>query len=180
MVSYPAMATRDTVSKDAPVGGVVYFIRCECGDDGPIKIGWSQRDASGRLSQVQTGSPFPLTLLAQVPVSSRSVETVLHERLQLFWMRGEWFRNCQQVRDALTVFQVSGNVDDVPHFGGNPEFQDRYTNKKHRPSVRPIQPVRQKARDLNASAAARDPTRWKKRVADRIAARRIMNRARST
>jgi hypothetical protein len=70
-----------------PLQSVVYFIRQ--GDDGPIKIGVA-RDAEKRRAMLQTGNPVELHLLRTVPGTAR-LESLLHQRLAPFRLRGEWF-----------------------------------------------------------------------------------------
>jgi len=58
---------------------------------GFAKIGRSENPRE-RCADLQTGSPYELWLIVQVPVpDSRQIETQLHERLADKRRRGEWF-----------------------------------------------------------------------------------------
>jgi hypothetical protein len=71
--------------------GNVYFIRCRVGDDctSPIKIGYGM-DVTGRLNNLQTGSPWPLMLLFSVP-GSIGTEREFQRTTSMAPIRGEWF-----------------------------------------------------------------------------------------
>lgn len=80
--------------------GYVYFVQCG-EDDGPIKIG-STADVDKRLSQLQVGCPFDLTLLASILVEdAEEVERELHARFRSFHIRGEWFEGSYALRSAV-------------------------------------------------------------------------------
>lgn len=56
-----------------------------------VKIGYAA-NVEARLSGLQTGSPFPLTVLWQQMVSdAKSAEDALHKRFRDKRIRGEWF-----------------------------------------------------------------------------------------
>lgn len=56
-----------------------------------VKIGWTG-DVAGRLSGLQTGSPFPLVVMWQQEVPAAPlVEAALHQRFKDKRVRGEWF-----------------------------------------------------------------------------------------
>ncbi len=78
----PATAAR------APKSGGVYFIRQ--GEEGPIKIGQT-RNVRARMQSLQTGSPYPLLLLALLPGAARE-EAELHDRVAAHSLTGEWFK----------------------------------------------------------------------------------------
>src|SRR5262249_46947755 len=75
----------------------LYFIQDEAG---PIKIGVAD-DAVARLRSLQGGNPRELLLLAYVPDAPDGLERELHLRLIDRRMRGEWFEDCQEVRDVI-------------------------------------------------------------------------------
>ena len=59
--------------------------------NGYVKIGISN-EPSRRLADMQTGSPYDLTLLLVLEVEDAAVtESFLHEVLEKFRIRGEWF-----------------------------------------------------------------------------------------
>lgn len=65
----------------------VYFIGPS--DDGPVKIGFTTHLAT-RLQQLQTASPVPLRIIANV-VGTRLIEALLHRWFRRWHIRGEWF-----------------------------------------------------------------------------------------
>jgi hypothetical protein len=65
----------------------VYFV--QAGDDGPVKIGFST-DTQRRLKELQTASPAPLKLLAQV-IGTPAIEAFVHKVLRKKHVRGEWY-----------------------------------------------------------------------------------------
>lgn len=68
----------------------VYFIQ-EI-PDGPIKIGWTDRPISIRLSGIQHGNCRELGIIARIEGSSKQDEAAWHERFASLRIRGEWFR----------------------------------------------------------------------------------------
>ena len=72
---------------------VVYFI--QVGDDGPIKIG-SSSNAGGRLATLQNGHYERLHLIGTTP-GGYVVESVIHQKLAQFVIRGEWYAAVPEV-----------------------------------------------------------------------------------
>lgn len=70
----------------ASSNNLCYFI--QCGEF--VKIGFTNRQPSERLSSLQTGTPYQLTLLATVS-SNKFSEGELHQRFAELRHRGEWF-----------------------------------------------------------------------------------------
>jgi hypothetical protein len=70
-----------------PGGGRVYFLAV----DKFIKIGFSAGGTLGRVAQMQTGSPFEIVLIADVP-GTEQAEQALHDKFKFLHERGEWFR----------------------------------------------------------------------------------------
>lgn len=66
----------------------VYFIQDS--HSGAIKIGKANRPEK-RLKALQTGAPYPLSLLGVI-TADESTESTLHERFGHLLIRGEWFR----------------------------------------------------------------------------------------
>lgn len=56
---------------------------------GPIKIGCAS-DPVARLAQLQTASPYPLSLIGYVP-GGEKLERELHQKYAHLRLRGEWF-----------------------------------------------------------------------------------------
>jgi hypothetical protein len=65
--------------------GTVYFVRSA----DHVKIGYTT-DLIGRISQLQTGCPHKLELIAAVP-GAESLEKIFHKVLKDKRFRGEWF-----------------------------------------------------------------------------------------
>jgi len=79
--------------------GYVYFIRC--GDDGPIKIGYSKYEsAENRLTVAQVYNPFLLTLLSVIP-GGRKKEKELHSGFSESNVLGEWFLQTPELLDVI-------------------------------------------------------------------------------
>jgi hypothetical protein len=73
----------------------VYFVMC-CEF---LKIGVAT-DVGDRISALQVGCPFPLTLLGTIRGGVRA-ETALHAALRAYHARGEWFSSPPLVRKAI-------------------------------------------------------------------------------
>ena len=82
--------------------GFVYFIRA--GDDGAIKIGWSQ-DVEFRKAQLQTGNALPLKTLA-VMAGTLELEKALHLRFAHLRLESEWFRGSQELLTFINGIQA--------------------------------------------------------------------------
>lgn len=68
--------------------GSVYFI--QCGDRGPIKIGYTRNDPHARMKALQTSNPFTLYLRSTIQ-AGRHIEQQLHRMFSDGRMAGEWF-----------------------------------------------------------------------------------------
>lgn len=77
--------------------GWIYFIQEEGGD--AIKVGFAN-DVDERLKQLQTGNPRRLILLVAMPGDS-AMEAVLHRCWERYRIRGEWFVDCKEIREAI-------------------------------------------------------------------------------
>lgn len=82
------------------VKGRVYFI--EADGAGRVKIGFTKGNVQERLRQIQTGSPFPLRVVAVVDGSLQR-ESNLHARFRHLRVAPnvEWFHFGQEIRDFL-------------------------------------------------------------------------------
>lgn len=75
---------------------------------GPIKIGVANNPEQ-RISMLQTGNPYPIQLLAKIPMPSRAaaydLESWMHEQFDLARMEGEWFdsKRCN-IKMALDAY----------------------------------------------------------------------------
>ncbi len=85
----------------------VYFIRS--GKKGPIKIGVAN-NVSSRLSELQIGNPFELSIVAIIPFSSRkkaeSFEKKIHKRFVDQRIRGEWFAGNININKLMTRWDL--------------------------------------------------------------------------
>lgn len=68
--------------------GTIYYIGCP--DTRRLKIGFTKSNPSGRLAQLQTGSPTELMLLAMHP-GSMDDERFIHDFFAYARLHGEWF-----------------------------------------------------------------------------------------
>lgn len=102
---------------------VVYFI--QMGDDGPIKIGLTNRSVKQRVADLQTGSPWPLHILAILPVKSPLDEYAIHRHFRDLRMCGEWFlpefelfrfirRIYREGKEAILGIEALDPSEDVP------------------------------------------------------------------
>lgn len=69
--------------------GVVYFVQED--HSGPIKIGYTEGSAEGRLSAMQIGNPRRLQLIAEIRGCCRDDEKRWHNQFAELRFVGEWF-----------------------------------------------------------------------------------------
>ena len=74
-----------------------------------VKIGFTAKNASKRLSQLQTGSPERLYLLGCIK-GCKVAEGVLHAKFKKFRSHGEWF-HFNQIRACVEQL-ISGQILD--------------------------------------------------------------------
>jgi hypothetical protein len=79
------------------LNGHVYFV--EAGENGPIKIGWSQ-DVERRIGELQVANAHKLRLLGVVPGTMQK-ERELHGFFAHLRMEAEWFQNSVEIREYL-------------------------------------------------------------------------------
>ncbi len=76
----------------------VYFIQCD-GPLRPVKIGYA-RNPESRLSNLQSGCPYRLSLIGYAPVESApDIEQQLHARFGEVSLRGEWYAEIPSILD---------------------------------------------------------------------------------
>jgi len=80
------------------VSVLIYFI--EIIGEEPIKIGYTLKRVSQRLSQLQVASPKPMRVLAVLD-GGKNTEAVLHEMFQDDLIRGEWYHRSNELLDFL-------------------------------------------------------------------------------
>lgn len=79
----------------------LYFIQCT-GPGGPIKIGHT-KVVERRLSALQMGCPWALTLIGHVAVDDGvAIEEQLHYRFAKTRVRGEWFAATAELLDLAS------------------------------------------------------------------------------
>lgn len=79
------------------------------------KIGVTSGDVNKRLSQLQTGNPYKLSVVYVFESKySNKVESYLHKRFGTFNVRNEWFElSDSQVNSFIHECQVAHNMFDV-------------------------------------------------------------------
>ena len=103
---------------------MIYFI--QAGENGPIKIGYTQYQdvASKRLIALQISCPYKLNLLAKIE-GGMILEKRLHMMFKKHWMRGEWFRPDREIFDIIDM----GRVGDISKLVEN-EYRDKFLRDK--------------------------------------------------
>lgn len=102
--------------KNTRSSSVVYFVNCEAAK--AIKIGIS-RDVRSRLSSIQTGNPFKLSLIGCVP-GTITEERILHEYFSEIRAVGEWFyTNDRLIRYTTDVTTQGKFIDPFEWFKPN-------------------------------------------------------------
>jgi hypothetical protein len=77
---------KDLINHDGK--GAVYII--QMGNDGPVKIGFSNR-LSERLKSIQTDCPYKIKIIAVIENCSFQDEHDLHKKYRHLRIHGEWF-----------------------------------------------------------------------------------------
>ena len=83
------------VNDDESLGRYVYFIE----GAGMIKIGVAN-NVSSRFNSIRTMSPVPLKLIGFI-TGDIKLEAQLHSRFHQHRRHGEWFVDCQEIRNYL-------------------------------------------------------------------------------
>jgi hypothetical protein len=83
----------------------IYFIQVQPG--GPIKIGITDGDPSYRMSDLQTGCPWPLDLIGAI-TGSFGHELALHRRFSTIRMQGEWFQPTSELVATIQEMLAPG------------------------------------------------------------------------
>ena len=119
--------------------GYVYVIHAT--GTNRIKVGYST-SPKDRLAQLQTGSPFPLQLLASWP-GGEDRERRVHRYLNQFRQIGEWFEVPPfiglQIYDLVTKGSVTGSVKQVlrPTVFITPKGRSAENTRRYNKSGRP-------------------------------------------
>ena len=82
-----------------PDTGWVYFITL---GEPPIwvKIGFTKWEPASRMASLQTGCPYPMSLLGFVP-GARGLERDLHDVLRNDRRQGEWFEFTERTQSII-------------------------------------------------------------------------------
>jgi hypothetical protein len=101
----------------------IYFVQAR--DDGPIKIGTTRSHPKKRLSHIQTGCPWPITLLGVIE-GDVCREKEFHATLAPYRTNGEWFSPHAIVKDAIAQAIETGKtpIFDMP-------WAPRYSHPLH-------------------------------------------------
>lgn len=78
----------------------IYMVKC----GNYVKIG-KAKDVQKRLSQLQIGSPQKLELIGSTFVDE-AMEFYLHNKLEKYRVRGEWFVDCKEVQNEFISLQL--------------------------------------------------------------------------
>ena len=96
---------------------MIYFI--QSGENGPIKIGYTDNNIQDRLNQLQTANPYHLKLLWYYQGSLQD-EKELHGKFEHEHIRGEWFHPSRKLldfinNDATNDWQINmnNNIDEI-------------------------------------------------------------------
>lgn len=82
-----------------------YFARC--GDDGPLKIGFTASSVLNRVAAIQSACPFDLKLMGWV---NGDYEAQLHQKFAHLRIRGEWFSPSVELIEFVESL-ISGNCN---------------------------------------------------------------------
>jgi hypothetical protein len=80
---------------------MIYVIRT-IGKPAYIKVGYSKKYVHERINDIKTSCPFRLEILS-IKEGTAKEEKELHEKLADFWIRGEWFRSCDESLGILGI-----------------------------------------------------------------------------
>ena len=78
---------RLTTRQEPDASGWIYLIQCSTGE---VKVGWTAKAVSTRLSTLQVSHPHPLRVVGSAR-GTRKQESCLHELMKPYHVRGEWF-----------------------------------------------------------------------------------------
>ncbi len=83
---------------------MIYFI--QSGNNGPIKIGYTENGIERRLAELQTASPYKLNLICYIEGSS-VVERELHNEFDAYKTTGEWFTPSPELNSFIEGLKKS-------------------------------------------------------------------------
>jgi len=83
----------------------IYFIKSESGH---VKIGFSNNKITERLANLQSGSPFKLSVLKTIPIL-REQEKLLHKKFKKYRVIGEWFEFSDEIKEYIeNPYEIPG------------------------------------------------------------------------
>ena len=85
---------------------MIYFITQQ---DRYVKIGYTDSDAPGRLASLQTGNPFPLSIIKIIDGSQQD-EHDIHARFNDIRIIGEWFYLTNQLLRYIDSLQPCKDI----------------------------------------------------------------------
>jgi len=97
----------------------IYFI--QAGENGPIKIGFTNGDGKTRMAQLQTGNNKKLKLLF-IYTGGTVTEKELHWFHRYHRVRGEWFNNVPEIHAEIKSLKMKQSLESL--------FVPPYTTKE--------------------------------------------------
>ena len=89
---------------------MIYFI--QAGEDGPIKIGFTNGPIKNRLAGLQTGSIHKLKVLF-VYKGDTVTEKQLHYFHRYHRLRGEWFNNVPEIHAEIASLKIKQTFESL-------------------------------------------------------------------
>lgn len=91
-----------------PCEGFVYFIAIGAPYISHVKVGFTAGDPKARMASLQTGCPYPMSLLGFV-LGNRAQEAELHQVFEEYHTVGEWFEFAPQVETNIRYLLEGGH-----------------------------------------------------------------------
>lgn len=99
---------------------MVYFIQQS--NEDVYKIGYTQsNDCTSRLSSIQTGNPYPLSVYKSVRDAEQSTEKFFHDYFKNRRLSGEWFSiTASEIDKAISFYKTRGQYYGLVNAVGQP------------------------------------------------------------
>jgi hypothetical protein len=146
VLAAPAAAAQAERPADLRTGVQIYVLACPLG---LLKLGVAA-DPKRRLRNLQVGSPLPLTLAAQYPISDRPTAQALAAALQ------ERFRARRERGESRCVRAHAFTGTDQPGIRGNKPFSDRRSPTALTRPSRDVRNVRSRCESGNEHTSSRE------------------------
>ncbi len=88
---------------------MIYFAEA----DNRIKIGTTRIDVHRRLKAISSSLHRPLKLIAQIE-GGLELERSIQEQLKRFRLRGEWFKDCEEIRRDISNIVADPTKNVIP------------------------------------------------------------------